>query len=150
MTTDTARHLNALRDTARPIVRVTGDDIPPAASAYAESGAAIYHCGGLEWAQVAHLLNPILHRHDAAAQAAEIREAAAERREARTRYCGCGHACGSDYAHGPWGGCAAHVWALAEGEVEAAIAADNARRLAEYEAYRLACEQGVAVPPQQG
>ncbi len=36
---------------------------------------------------------------------------------------------------------------MARPQIEAVIAADNARRLAEYEAYRAACEQGVAVPP---
>jgi len=34
-------------------------------------------------------------------------------------------------------------------QIEALIAADNAKRLAEYETYRIACEQGVAVPPQE-
>jgi len=33
-------------------------------------------------------------------------------------------------------------------QLQAIIAADNARRLAEYEAYRIAVEQGVAVPEQ--
>ena len=39
-------------------------------------------------------------------------------------------------------------WELARPEIDAAIAAHNAATRAAFETYRLACAQGVAVPPQ--
>lgn len=46
----------------------------------------------------------------------------------------------------PWNG-TLRQWILARKEIDAIIEADNQRRVDEYEVYRLACEQGVAVPP---
>lgn len=42
----------------------------------------------------------------------------------------------------------AKIWKLARKEIEAIVEADNKRRTDEYENYRLACEQGVAIAPQ--
>ena len=46
----------------------------------------------------------------------------------------------------PWSA-TKRMWDLARVEIDAAIAANNKQRLNEYEAYRKACEQGVAVEP---
>lgn len=59
-------------------------------------------------------------------------------------YC---YATDARYSAIPWAA-TKRQWELARAELDAVIAADNAQRLAAYEAYRVACEQGVAVPPQ--
>lgn len=93
------------------------------------------------------LIKPIEDRNREQAQQAEIRAAASERREAAGFACGICHRDAHSVAWHPYGGFAQILFAICEPEIEMAIRRDNGRRLAEYEAYRLACEQGVAVPP---
>lgn len=83
-----------------------------------------------------------------AAIAAEIREAAATRRVAKT-YTG-----GADNSLIFWGrvndnaaSAGGKCWAAVKPAIVAEIARLNADAEARYEAYRAACEQGVAVPP---
>lgn len=81
-------------------------------------------------------------RHYPVALAEEIRAAASECRKAMASPC--------DSLHWwPKNGNLAGIRALelARAEIELLIQHDNARRAAEYEAYRVACAQGVAVPP---
>ena len=47
----------------------------------------------------------------------------------------------------PWEA-TARRWAVVKPRIQAALDAHNAKTMAEYESYRIACEQGVAVPPQ--
>jgi len=85
----------------------------------------------------------------AEAQRLEIIEAAAERREANYRE---GSMIGSNWAgdYANLMGCrVGHRAAkLAEPAIAAAVAAHNEATARAYETYRVACEQGVAVPPQ--
>lgn len=135
MTSATARHLSRLLSRATPITLTTPED-----------DVAHIVCGPLDWQYGRDLIDPVLRRHTAAAQAEEIRAAARERREAYAYASTVTHASTTQcrvYRHGY----AAILWEIALPEIEAVIEADNARRLAEYEAYRAACEQGVAIPP---
>lgn len=139
MNDKTAKHLNDLRELATPITRHEPKDRdgPDDALAYFR---------WLNYERLSRVVNRVYETHDAAALAAEIREAAKGRRPAATHrpshhYHKDGEICIRSYGYG------GIVWAMGEAEIAAAFAADNARRLAEYEAYRLACEQGVAVPP---
>ena len=134
MTDATAHHLNRLRLLSRPIESSTNGGWPD------------FTCPDDIRDNVAGIANAILVRHRPAAQAAEIRAAAKEGRIAETT--------AAAFVRDVYGvrirdtGLVRALWGIAKDEVLAAFAADNARRLAEYEAYRIACEQGVAVPPQ--
>lgn len=139
MNKKTAKHLNLLRDLATPITRHDPKDCdgPDDALAYFR---------WLNCEDLSRVVSRVYETHDAAALAAEIRAAAKDRREALVhRPSNCHHKSGEicirSYGYG------GTIWAMSEAEIVAAFEADNARRLAEYEAYRLACEQGVAVPP---
>lgn len=138
MNAATANHLSALRTAAEPIVDLGPD----------ERHACRYRAGGDRiWGYVVSLMEPIFARHDAAAQAAHIRAAAAAN-DSASSWRHTNHHIDPDTAGlDVSSGFGKELWELARGEVEAAIAADNAVRAATYEAYRLACEQGVAVPP---
>jgi hypothetical protein len=96
-------------------------------------------------------INQIIVAHYPAAMAQEISAAAAERRIAH---------CFNPMESSTHKDSAISWWLpnrnnagriavdMANPEINALIEADNARRKAEYERYRIACEQGVAVPPQ--
>ncbi len=127
----TAKHLTQLRHLAEPIT--------------AAEAPEWFH-PWLGWEYIKNLLLPIEQRHAAAAQAEEIRAAARERRDANSYYCGIGRK-SSNTASWHGGGYGMILLAICRGEIDAAIAADDARRAREYEAYRMACEQGVALPP---
>lgn len=86
-------------------------------------------------------LNDLLSRHSAAAIAQEIRTAAAEDRPAIMNVPKNWQYLTADI------GSSMFLLAAARPEAEAIVARMNADRLAKYTAYRLACAQGVAVPP---
>lgn len=95
---------------------------------------------GLLYARLA----PIIEAAIPASDADEIRQAASERRAANL-------VAPNVTPHFwrkpiPWEH-SKRIWLKALPQLRAAIEADNAERLAKYEAYRLACEQGVAVAP---
>lgn len=86
--------------------------------------------------------NDIMNKYIDAAIAAELAEAASEKREAAVFI-------GESYERKTNNPTRAEkkLWVMAQAEVRAMVEADNARRLEDYERYRLACAQGVAVPP---
>lgn len=93
-------------------------------------------------------LKPILESSVPIVTAAEIRDAAANRRHADVLHVEFGPYNWRQRRESgiPWA-FTAKLWAHCRPQIQAAIDADNAARMAEYEAYRVACEQGVAVPP---
>jgi hypothetical protein len=101
----------------------------------------------LEWQEIRDIIHPIAESMLAAAQDEEIRRAARERRPASGYVCHVGYASSHSVAWHPYGGYAMILWDMCASQIATAIGADDARRLAEYEAYRQACEQGVALPP---
>jgi hypothetical protein len=132
MNAATARHLSMLLARSKPIIR-DGDK---------------WHHSSLSWDYIRDIIKPIETANDAAAQAEEIRAAARERRDCSHFACGIGHSSPNMVEWHQYGGYSRILLGLCSDQIDAAIAADNARRLAEYEAYRAACEQGVAVPPE--
>lgn len=133
MNSKVAEHLTRLLKRSAPIV---GD------------GERKWSHPSLPWTEIRDLILPVEQRHKDAAQAEEIRAAARERREASGYARGIGHESPNAVAWHPGGGYGLILLTMCRPEIDAVIAADNARRLAEYEAYRAACEQGVAVEPQ--
>jgi hypothetical protein len=137
MNTETAKYLNKLLKQAVPVTLQTKPE-----------GILLYPHN----AEIADRIGVIVESHVTQALIEEIQDAAKERRAVNTHasyvfYCG---------LSGLESGCSklicsalsyrAHKLALPE--IEAVLAAHNAATLAAYESYRLACEQGVAVPPQ--
>ncbi len=139
MNKKTAEHLNRLQDLSAP-VKFTDRNVP--------KGSVLWD--GSSVSDVANRLEKriaaIIEAQIPAETAAEIREAAAERRTADVL-----HVVFHVY---DWRRCDAipwyftkRLWAACRSQIAEVIKADNEARLAEYEAYRKACEQGVAVPP---
>jgi len=122
MTEQTGEHLNYLTRRARPVTGPTlGQHLP------AELDAAC-------WAVMTTMLPEAI--------ADEIADAARERREADLKRPDMwGWLQGTQYP------LVRRAFELARPQLEALVAAHNARTVREYEAYRVACEQRVAVPP---
>lgn len=137
MSENVAKKLNELRKLARPMTIQTddGSHVMYAAWPAVFTGQAIID-----------MIQPILDRYEGEAISLGIMRAAGAGAEAPTRVT-------SLYWDGPQAAkldaqCANPIlWEIAEAEVRAAVAAHNARTLREYEVYRLACEQGIAVEP---
>lgn len=138
MNSKTAQHLTKLYEAASPIERHT---------VAGETVERIWSHSSLPWDHIRDLILPIEKKRAVAAQAEEVRAAARERRCASNHYCGIGHKSPHSVEWHPYGGFSLILLDMCLPEIRAAVAADNSRRLAEYEAYRLACEQGVALPP---
>jgi hypothetical protein len=132
MNNKTAMHLTKLRGLAAPIVR----------------NENIWRHERLGYQYIVKLIEPVQKRYEEQAQAEEIRQAARERRDAGHYYIGVSHVGPGAVRWSDDDGLGAILLKLAIDEIDAVVSADNARRLAEYEAYRAACEQGVAIPPQ--
>ena len=140
MTKEVAERLNSLR--AASVPAVLRADIGTLDGAY----SLVIRC------------IDIVASHYPAAIDQEIRLAAAERRsaivstESISRYSLThGAICGMERqgdVQRPLPVCRLAI-ALALPELEAAVGADNAARLAAYEQYRVLCEQGVALPPSE-
>jgi len=140
MNESTAKNLNRLRQLAEPITIEFGRDGRITMRPFPQ---------GQKSHPLVEVANAILDRHAPAAQAAEIRAAAQERRNASTMRYRLNFV--DDYPTAfvtcYEGGLGPILASMAKPELEAAVAAENARTCAEYEAYRMACAQGVAVPP---
>lgn len=136
MNQDTARHLNQLHKAASPVTLKESSEgiiLQPAPAAIIQQ------------------IKAIVGAHDQSALVAEIREAAGERRAAHTHVsfgfftglnnlpAGAAKILCSDLS--------LRAFRLALPQIRAAIDTYNVATQAAYESYRIACEQGVAVPP---
>jgi hypothetical protein len=137
MNEKTAQHLNELRRQATPL-QLTGNLVPH---------------GGTEDTrrQLQERLHPIFEAAKPEALRQEIIEAAKEMREAETN---CPEFTCYSWEHYrnkqiPWE-LTRRLWFLCGDQILAAVKALNEETESQYETYRLACEQGVAVPPPQG
>lgn len=139
MNVQTAEHLNYLRDRARP-VELSSNCVP--------TGDVLFTHGQVSAIaqSLSATIDNILAANESAIVAAEIRDAAHERREASVLHVAFSPYWWHSHDEIPWD-FTRRLWIACRPQIEAAIAADNAVREAEYEAYRLACEQGVAIPP---
>jgi hypothetical protein len=125
MNAKTANRLNALLYEAKPIPRPLPDDyeIP-----------------------LKDLTRPLVLAAMQQAQREEIIAAAKQKRQAWADEL-CDPNCGYQNISRFSDSVARRAYLIALPAIQAVIEADNARRVAKYEAYRVACEQGVAVPP---
>ena len=96
----------------------------------------------LKWEDILAIIEPIALAAMPAALDEEIRAAARERREASGYACHVSYASANSVSWHPYGGFAMILWDMCRPQVEAAIAADNAVRLAKYEAYRRRANRG--------
>lgn len=134
MNRQTAEHLNHLLELSQPMKIEDGLIQHPAATK-----------------EFGERLGAIWNSHIPIAQAMAIRSAARDKAKSEyichdvRQHCG-GNGKVIDVCRSTYG-FSETVKKLAMPEIKAAIEADDARRLAEYEAYRMACEQGVALPP---
>jgi hypothetical protein len=134
MNQETARHLNALRAAAAEVTF--------------EVEEVRLELNGPHTPALCRQIEAAVNAMGPEAQRQEIVEAASERTEAGVAYdTMIGSNWVGDYAclRGRVGYRAA---LLAREQIVAIISAHNAATASAYEAYRLACEQGVAVPPQ--
>jgi hypothetical protein len=134
MNEKTAQHLNHLRQQAAPL-RLTDNLIP-------HGGTKETRC------QLQVKLQPILEAAMPEALRQEIIAAAKERREANTS---CPEFSCYSWEHYrdkqiPWE-LTRRLWFLCADHIRAAVDLLNESNQARYEGYRLACEQGVAIPP---
>lgn len=138
MNTKTAGHLNKLRSLAQPVVLRDGILIDGPITAELKAAIAAIEQGAT-----------------AEAVRREIVAAATERRDADTNmpdwaadgWCWAGSQSGRSAVSIPWKATAAR-WGLIVDVVRAVLVAHNEATAATYEAYRVACAQGVAVAPQ--
>lgn len=131
MTTKTAAHLNALRSATRKVIVPTPDE-------------AFYRAN---FGRIGKECFAAIERCKDAAVEQEIRDAARERRIADVGfsvdpYQAAGYIQTRD-------GAQRLAYQMAYPEMCAIAGRFNAATMARYEAYRLACEQGVAVPPEE-
>lgn len=141
MNAKVGKKLNALRNLATPMV------------VYADAGpgvvAAVAWPAGHTTQTIIDIIQPILDRYEAEAISVAVMRAATAGAEAETQVTRLSW--GGQQAARLWDHCANPIlWEIAEAEVRAAVAAHNTRTAREYDAYRLACEQGVAVEPCEG
>lgn len=130
MNSETAAHLNRLRKRREPVSLNTGG-VP---------------CGPpFLLGEIKSQVEQILNAAKPAVLAAMIREAAQKGEEAPTGFVDSGPHWWNKDGH-PWE-TTARLYKECAAELTALFDRDNAARLAEYEAYRAACAQGVAVPP---
>jgi len=132
MNSETAEHLTKLLKMSSPIERMSERE---------------WSHPYLSWEYIKNLILPIQKKYEKAAQEKEIRLAAKEKREAYSYYDGIGHKSPHSVEWHPYCGFSLILLEMCSDEIDVAIKTDNDNRMAQYEAYRLACEQGVAVPP---
>lgn len=141
MNAKVGKKMNQLRKLATPMV------------VYADAGmsavASVSWPAGNTTQTIIDIIQPILDRYEAEAISVAVMRAATAGAEAETQVTSLswdGQQAARLFRH-----CANPIlWEIAEAEVRAAVAAHNTRTAREYEAYRLACEQGVAVEPSEG
>lgn len=138
MNKNTANHYNKLLKESHPLTLATKDT-------GGEPQHEVRHPVESLCRVAEYEINQIIARYQDASVAEEISEAAKEHRLA--------------VVHGPWtgktnlnmwgycGGSCVRAFRMALPEIEAYISATNAQRLAKFECYRKACEQGIAIDP---
>lgn len=140
MNKSTARRLDSLLALSAPVT-LSENCVP--------SGSVLREYNGQPSAVAKSLhvaIAAIIARNTPACVAVEIQDAARERRQCDTTDPEFSPHDWAKRTEIPWS-FTRKIWEYSRAEIQSVIDCDNRRRAAEYETYRIACEQGVAVPP---